>query len=141
MDDTSDRRRFIGMSLAAAGMGVANRVAAAVADRVGAESAPRTYLVVYSPGPAWTQGLPMRNQGLREHGQYMLGLYEKGILRFAGGFGDDSGGAAAFDASDDAAARALIDADPAVIARKFDYDLHPWTLVDWASLVKARQAR
>jgi uncharacterized protein YciI len=141
MHDTGDRRRFIGMSLAVAGAAVANRVAATGADRAGVESATRTYLVVYRRGPSWTQGLPMRSQGLGEHRQYMLSLYEKGILRFAGGFGDDSGGAAAFAASDDAAARALIDADPAVIARKFDFDLHPWKLVDWASLVAAEPAR
>jgi hypothetical protein len=58
------------------------------------ETAPRakaTYLVVYRPGPSWVAGKPLAEQPLKEHGRYMLELYGKGTLKFAGPFLDDSG--------------------------------------------------
>jgi uncharacterized protein YciI len=95
-----------------------------------------TYLVVYKPGPAWLQGKPLAEQPLKEHGRYILSLYVKGSLKFAGPFSDDAGGAAAFEAADDDAARAVVAADPAVVSGLFVGELHPWRLVDWAQRAK-----
>jgi uncharacterized protein YciI len=94
------------------------------------------YLVVYRPGPAWLPGRPVGEQPLKEHGRYMLSLYVKGSLKFAGRFSDDAGGAAAFEAIDDDEARAVVAADPAVISGVFLGELHPWVLVDWEQHVK-----
>jgi len=90
-----------------------------------------TYLVVYRPGPAWLPSKPIAEQPLKEHGRYMLGLYVKGSLKFAGPFSDNAGGAAAFEAADDEEAKAVVSADPAVVSGVFLADVHPWALVDW----------
>jgi uncharacterized protein len=95
-----------------------------------------TYLVVYKQGPAWLAGKPMAEQPLKEHGRYMLGLYTKGSLKWAGPFTDDAGGAAVFEAGSDDEARAIVAADPSVTSGIFVADLHPWRLVDWESHVK-----
>lgn len=67
----------------------------------------------------------------REHSRYLLSLYRAGTLKFAGRFGDGSGGAMFFVARDDAAALELVQADPAVATEAFDFVLRPWLLADW----------
>jgi uncharacterized protein YciI len=130
-----ERRRFIGMSLAAASIGIA--AASRAAENVSVPSDARaTYLVIYRAGPSWPSGAPIRALPLREHGRYMLELYRQSVLRFAGSFADDSGGAVMFDAENDAAARAIVDADPAVISGIFTFQLHRWALVPWAEIAK-----
>jgi uncharacterized protein YciI len=87
-----------------------------------------TYLLLYRPGPAWIPGRPVGEQPLREHRRYLQGLAAKGVLRMAGPFADDAGGAVAFEAEDMAAASALALADPAVVSRVFLFEVHPWAL-------------
>jgi hypothetical protein len=58
------------------------------------------HLVVYQSGSSWLPGQPIAEQPLRDHGPYMLSLYVKRSLRFAGRFSDDAGGAAAFEGTD-----------------------------------------
>jgi uncharacterized protein YciI len=94
------------------------------------------WLVVYRPGPAWLAGKPVGQQPLKEHGRFLIGLYKKGILRFAGPFTDDAGGAAALLVPSEEEAKALIASDPAVVAGVMIPTLHPWRLVDWAVYVK-----
>lgn len=90
-----------------------------------------TYLVVYRQGASWPADVA-QPEPLREHFRYLLTLYRSGALRLAGPFGSERGGAAVFTASDDAAARAIIQADPAVKAQIFDFELRRWSVVDWA---------
>jgi uncharacterized protein YciI len=94
------------------------------------------YLVVYKPGPAWLEGKPLSEQPLREHFRYMVSLYAKGTLKFAGGFTDNTGGAAAFEAANDNEAKSIAENDPAVLSKVFVYELHPWGLQDWEKFVK-----
>jgi uncharacterized protein YciI len=91
-----------------------------------------TYLVVYRPGPKWPGGDAMPPE-LRDHFRYLLGLHQAGTLQLAGPFSGETGGAAVVRARDDAAARAVLQADPAVIAQVFDFELRRWSLVDWAA--------
>src|SRR5215203_5642208 len=63
----------------------------------GAEAQKETFLVIYKPSAAWIKGKPVSEQPLKEHGKYLLGLYKSKILRYAGPFGDDTGGAAVFE--------------------------------------------
>jgi len=140
-----DRRRFIGMSLAAASCGFAMN-ATAQSERASASAASvaarPTYLVMYWHGPRWVVGKPMvKQQGMREHFLYYLALYRKGQLRSGGGFTDDSGGAAMFEADDDDAAAAFIATDPAVVSGVFRYELKRWRQNPWADISKARAAR
>jgi uncharacterized protein YciI len=90
-----------------------------------------TYLVVYRPGPGWISGKPIEQQPLKEHAAYMLSLYERGALRFAGPFLDNAGGAVVLEADNEERAKAMIADDPAVVSRVFVGELHPWRLVDW----------
>ena len=95
-----------------------------------------TFIVIYKPGSAWLAGKPLSEQPLREHGKYMLDLYSKGTLKFAGPFLDDTGGAVVFEAPGEAEAKAIVANDPAVVTRVFAAELHPWRLVEWEKLVK-----
>jgi uncharacterized protein YciI len=130
----TERRRFIRMSLAAASIG-ASAASHAVDGAISAGVRP-TYLVIYRAGPSWPPGAPIRALPLREHGRYMLELYKQSVMRFAGSFADDSGGAVMFEAENDEAARAIVEADPAVVAGVFTFELHRWALVPWAELAK-----
>jgi uncharacterized protein YciI len=100
---------------------------------------PSAYLVIYRAGPAWPKGKTLAELPLREHGRYMLGLYKRGAMRMAGGFSDDSGGAAVLNVDSIEGAKAIADADPAVTSGLFVYELRPWRLVAWDE-VAARQA-
>jgi uncharacterized protein YciI len=80
-------------------------------------------------------------QSMREHFLYYLGLHRKGVLISGGGFTDESGGAAIFEAADAAAATELVAADPAVNSKVFRYKLQRWKPVTWAEISKARAAR
>lgn len=90
------------------------------------------YLVVYGPGASFRAGKPLSEQPLRGHFGYLSSLYRQGILKWAGGFGDEQGGALVFTAPDDAAALAVVRADPAVKDAVFGFQLRRWHLVDWA---------
>jgi uncharacterized protein YciI len=131
------RRTFIGMSLTVASAGLVTAASAAgPREDAGPPTTGFVYLVTYRPGAKWIAGQPLRGQRLKEHFRYMLSLYQEGKLRHAGGFNDDSGGAAAFTAPDDAAANEIVAADPAVVSQVFTYELHRWNWVDWAQALE-----
>jgi uncharacterized protein YciI len=90
-----------------------------------------TYVVRYTRGPAWVAGKPVWQQPLEAHGRHVDGLHLRGDLVVAGPFTDDSGGIAVFRAASPAAARAFVDADPAVADRVFDAEVHPLFPVAW----------
>lgn len=106
------------------------------ADEPATAAPDSAFLVVYEPGPAWRVGKPLREQPLKEHGQYMLSLYVRGTLVSAGPFTDDTGGAVVLAAADQTAARAIVMNDPAVTSGVFAYELHPWRRVDWERRLK-----
>lgn len=89
------------------------------------------FLIIYRPGPAWKTGQPASAQPPLEHGRYLLHLYKQGQLRSAGPFDDDTGAALVLEVFDEAQAKALVNADPAIVQAVFTYELHPWTLVPW----------
>jgi len=97
-----------------------------------------TFLVIYRPGPGWLQGKPVSEQPLKGHGQYLLSLFEKGYLKFAGPFGDDKGGALVLEVTSEAEAQALVAGDPAVKSGVFLHEVHPWQLVDWEKYLKKK---
>jgi len=66
-----------------------------------------------------------------DHGKYVLSLHVKGSLKLGGPFLDDSGGALVLEVENEAEAKAAVASDPAVVARVFVGELHPWRLVDW----------
>ena len=99
------------------------------------------YLITYAAGPAFLAGKPLSEQPLKEHGRYMLDLHKRGVLRMAGGFGDDSGGAAFVDAGSLEAAREIAEADPAVQSKVFVYRVQQWNLVPWQQIAERASAK
>jgi uncharacterized protein len=95
-----------------------------------------TFLVIYRPGPAWLVGKPISEQPLKEHGKYMLSLYAKGSMKFAGPLTDNAGGAVVLEVADEVEARAIVVADPAVESGIFVYEMHPWELKPWDKYLK-----
>src|SRR5215510_9085678 len=91
----------------------------------------QTFLVVYKPGPAYVTGKPLSEQQLGEHGNYLLSLHSKGILKIAGPFTDDAGGAIMFSARNLDDAKDIVMKDPAIVRSIFMFELHPWGVVDW----------
>lgn len=139
-------RNMIGISLAVVLAGLALNALAAEpkpGDVPAPASASRnTYLVVYRRGPSWVDTKPMHEQqSMREHFLYYVGLHRKGLLRSAGGFTDNSGGAAIFEADDDAAAAAIMNADPAVTSKVFLFELKRWKPNPWEEISQKRAAR
>ena len=101
------------------------------------EAAPKiTVLVIYRPGPSWLEGKPISEQPLKEHGRYMLSLYEKGVMKYAGPFTDNAGGAVVLEVQDESAARQIVAQDPAVKSGVFLHELHPWELQPWEKFLK-----
>lgn len=128
------------LSLWLAGTSVGFAASAGGTNASGTSSeTPPAFLVIYRAGPAWPEGKTLAELPLREHGRYMLDLHRRGVLRMAGGFTDDSGGAAVLEVATLDAARAIADADPAVTSGLFVYDLRPWRLVPWNEIA-AKQA-
>lgn len=131
------RRSSVHSGIATTGPSLGSGV---VAVRSGATVGERLlYLAIYRPGPAWFPGKPTNEQPLRDHARYMIELYRRDRLKFAGAFGDHSGGAAAFEADDDESARSIVAADPAVSMGVMTCTVQRWSLVDWTSLVSATQ--
>ena len=95
-----------------------------------------TFLVIYRPGPAWLPGKPLSQQPLTEHGKYMLSLHVNGSMKFAGPLMDDAGGAVVLQVVDEAEAKAIVAADPAVKDGIFVHEIHPWGLVQWEKYLK-----
>jgi uncharacterized protein YciI len=85
------------------------------------------FLLIYSPGPAWKQGVPVGQQALGPHGKYMASLAADGRLVAGGPLLDADGGMAILHAADAAAARAILAADPAVQAGIMKAEVHAWS--------------
>lgn len=123
----STRRGFLAASCA---LGMTLACHSSVAPAAKPPAAAPLYLVVYRAGPGWPPGDGMPPV-LREHFQYLLALQRRGELEMAGPFTGERGGAAVFHAADDAAARAWVEADPAVRSQVFQFELRGWSPVDW----------
>jgi uncharacterized protein YciI len=76
-------------------------------------------------GPQWITGKSVYEQGpvVQEHLVSMRNRYDEGALLLGGPFAR-GGGIAVLDVDDEAAAAALMDADPAVGAGVMVYELH-----------------
>jgi uncharacterized protein len=92
----------------------------------------KTFLILYSPGPAWIQGRSIFEQPLEPHGDYVHKHYLEGKVRLAGPFSDSSGGASLLEVEGgEAEARAIAENDPSVITGIFTVTVYPWHLISW----------
>ena len=76
------------------------------------------FALILAPGPAWKAGRPFAEQGLRPHFDYWMALFREGRIASAGPVGADSG-LVLLRATDQAAADAILAADPAIVAGIF----------------------
>ncbi|MGQ0531531.1 MAG: YciI family protein [Caulobacteraceae bacterium] len=90
-------------------------------------AAQQLFLFQYSRGPAWREGVPMREQGLGPHGAYMRQLMNEGRLFAGGGYASDDGGMAIVTAASIEEARAILAGDPAIVSGIFVAELRHWT--------------
>ena len=84
----------------------------------------RKYVALIGHGPRWLEGKSVYEQGqpIEDHLVAMRGQYDAGVLQLGGPF-DHGGGIAVLDVKDEAAAREVMDADPAVQAGVMVYEL------------------
>lgn len=85
--------------------------------------------VLYEPGPNWVQGLPLSQQPLRPHLDYLLAVHEQGRLIMGGPFADGSGGLVILLVKDMAEARQLVADDPAVGGGILQADIRGWNRI------------
>ncbi|WP_447758650.1 hypothetical protein [Sphingopyxis fribergensis] len=83
-----------------------------------APAAQPLFALILAPGPAWKPGKPFAEQGLRPHFDYWMALFRAGGIVSAGPVGTD-GGLVLLRAADQAAADAILAADPAIVAGIF----------------------
>lgn len=117
-------------------MNIASSLLLGLALTVNSTSFAATFLLIYRPGPAWPQGKPVSELPLKAHGNYMLRLFAKGSVKFAGPLTDNAGGAVVLEVADESEARAIVSDDPAVKAGIFVPELHPWAPVQWEKFLK-----
>ncbi len=84
----------------------------------------RKYVALIGHGPRWLEGKSVYEQGqpVQDHLVAMRRHYDAGVLELGGPF-DHSGGIAVLNVPDESAARAVMDADPAVRAGVMVYEL------------------
>ena len=99
------------------------------------------FALALAPGRAWKPGRPFSEQGLRPHFDYWMALYRDGRIAAAGPVGTDSG-LVLLRAPDQAAADAILTADPAIAAGIFIGTVRPYAppMVNGAALPQPREA-
>lgn len=76
------------------------------------------FAIIYRAGPSWRPGVPMEQQGLRDHFYYLRALDNDDRIVAAGPLGPD-GGLIIVLARDQSEADSVIAADPAVVSGLF----------------------
>lgn len=108
-------------------------------DQLGSSSAEPVFILDYGPGAGWVPGSPLGDQPIDEHVTYVGGLFADGTL-IAGGPVSDMGGRYAVHAADEAAALALVAADPTTGAGGvFEVAVVSWTVLQRQSVHEARE--
>jgi uncharacterized protein YciI len=84
----------------------------------------RKYIALIGHGPRWLEGKSVYEQGkpVEDHLDAMRRHYDTGVLQLGGPF-DHGGGIAVLNVADEPAARAVMDADPAVQAGVMVYEI------------------
>ncbi len=100
-----------------------------VANSWGEIEMKQAFVLLYRPGPAWIEGKPVSEQPLREHLDYLSGLYQTGTLLMAGPFTDDTGGLGILNVASQDEAENILSRDPAVIEGVLTAELHLWDIV------------
>jgi uncharacterized protein YciI len=103
------------------------------------EDVMKKYIALIDHGPRWLEGKSVYEQGrpIEDHLVAMRRHYDAGILQLGGPF-DHGGGIAVLNVPDESAARAVMDADPAVQAGVMVYEIRALrTVFDAAGHIRA----
>lgn len=119
-------RSIVRALLLAASLAAAPACVHAQAPSAETVASQQLFLFQYSRGPAWREGVPMREQGLAGHGAYMRQLQDQGRLFAGGGYTSDDGGMAIVMCADIHEARAILAADPAITSGIFVAEVRHW---------------
>jgi ketosteroid isomerase-like protein/uncharacterized protein YciI len=85
------------------------------------------FVLIYQPGPSWSEGRPLSEQPLGPHRAYIEKLFEAGAVVLAGPFLDAaSGGFAIVRATAPAAAARILADDPAISGGVLRGEVRPW---------------
>ncbi len=119
-------RSFVHAAIAAMALLAAPACVSAQTPTAETTDSQQLFLFQYSPGPAWREGVPMREQGLGPHGAYMRQLQDEGRLFAGGGYASGDGGMAIVMCGNIDEARAILAADPAITSGIFVAELRHW---------------
>jgi uncharacterized protein YciI len=99
----------------------------------------RFFILSYSRGPNWVEGLPRIQQPmLGSHLAYLRGLHEKSQLVMAGPCEEGArGGLAIIQTSSAEDARAIAQADPGVLAGTLRTEVSEWRPIVWDHFSRA----
>ena len=86
------------------------------------------FAIVYSPGPAWTEGKSQHEQPLDDHVWYLMRHYRRRVLLMGGPFLDDTGGLVIIEAGAAEDAERFLREDPAIARGTLRATLHPWNV-------------
>jgi uncharacterized protein len=96
----------------------------------------KTFLIFFSPGPAWRAGKTSREQPYwREHAAFMDQIFEDGKVVLGGPYADYTRVLVIVEARDEEAVRALFAPDPFV----FHEILHISSIHEWLIFLDARR--
>ena len=92
----------------------------------------RFFILNYSRGPNWAEGLPRIQQPkIGSHLAYLRGLHEKSKLLMAGPLEGASGGLAIIQSTSAEDAHAIAQADPGVQAGTLRIEVTEWRPIVW----------
>ncbi len=89
----------------------------------------KSFVVNYEPGPKWLQGKPLKDQPLKPHADYVLGLHNRGKLLMGGPFADGSGGLVVFAAEDMEEVEKMLSSDPAIAGGTLMASVKEWSRI------------
>jgi uncharacterized protein YciI len=87
------------------------------------------FAVLYKPGPTWDFSRHFHEQeNIGDHGAFLAGQHEAGLLLFGGPFSDDAGGLSVFQSESIQQLEAILKADRSVSSGLLIYEIHPYIL-------------
>ncbi len=108
---------------------MAGEQTAAQPPQAAAAGARKPFVILYTRGPAWVAGKPLRDQpNFTAHGHYLTGLLDEGRLILSGPFLDEPGALAIVEAADKAEAEAIARRDPPVVDGVLSYQVYAFSI-------------
>ena len=89
----------------------------------------KSFVAYYEPGPKWLEGKPLKDQPLRGHVDYLLGMHEQGTLIMGGPLKDGSGGLVIFEAGNVGEVEEILSSDPAIVDGILVASIKEWSRI------------